>query len=415
MRVGFAVDVDYPHVGEVRPRKMGQSLSQLGHHVVFVCANSRTKPLVEDLPSGRAYRFGWFTHSKLFPLISAALPFNPLWVLWIAHVARKERLDVLISSNLRLALPTVFAAKLLGLPAVVDLQENNREAVKLYEKRKLHHHIMRNSLLVGFVEDLAVKLADHTWVVVEERMQSLPARPLEQGRVSVVCHTPSREELHASQSQLNRSGHDTFNLIYLGLFSPGVGSVEPILEALPYVLESDKDVRLIIGGNGNHLVPTVQRLGIQDNVSFDGTIEPSNVPAWLSKGDLGVVAYPVNAFTNTTISNKVFHYMAAGLPILSTDMAPTRRVLDDVGCGLTIKEGSSSQKIAELILALKRSHTQRVLMGRKGREAVERKYNWDRDFSHALECLSRLTSGNADAGSAPPQSSIEDPIANHDV
>lgn len=412
MRVGFTVDVDFPHIGEVRPTKIGQSLHRLGHHVVFVCANDQTRPSVEEIPFGRVYRFGWFLGRRLFPMLSATLPLNPFWVLWIVAVARKERLDVLISSNLRLALPTILAARWLGLPAVVDLQENNRETVKVYPKTKLHHHVIRNSLLVGFLENLCVRLADHTWVVVEERLKGLPARPVAQGRVSVVCHTPSLEDLHASVAR-RQQAPDRFNLIYLGLFSPGVGSIESVLEALPYVLEKEARVRLIIGGGGEHLLPMVRKLGIQDAVSFEGRIEPRDVAGWLTKGDVGIIAYPVNAFTNTTISNKVFHYMAAGLPILSTDMAPTRRILDEVGCGVTIPEGSSRRQIAELILRLKDSPAERAAMGQRGRSAVLGKYNWETDFGHALNCLKQLIVKRQSKDSQASASRIDESVSNH--
>lgn len=413
MRVGFVVDVDFPHVGEVRPGKIGQSLYQIGHQVVFICANQRTKPPVEDLSFGRVHRFAWFVRSTWFPWLSATLPINPLWILWIASVARKEKLDVLISSNLRLALPTILAAKWLGLPAVVDLQENNREAVKLYSKTKWHHHLIRNSQLVGFLEDLCVRLADHTWVVVQERLASLPAKPRAQGRISVVCHTPSTEILSPGASYRGKRDHDTFNLIYIGLFSPGVGSIEPVLEALPYVLAKDKGVRFLVGGGGEHLLPLIRRLGIQDHVSFEGVIDSANVAAWLRRGDVGVIAYPVNAFTSSTISNKVFHYMAAGLPILSTDMAPTTRILKEVGCGVTIPEGSGSREIADIILSLKDSPAERAAMGRRGREAVAAQYNWSSDFGHALNCLEGLVAMHKKGGAMARPSAMNHTVSNH--
>jgi glycosyltransferase involved in cell wall biosynthesis len=408
MRVGIAVDVDYPHVGEIRPTKLARSLQRAGHQVVFICQNSRQRSLNEDLGYARVYRFGYFLRSKLFPWLGSPSPLNPLWALWIAKIARKEELDVIISSNLRIALPTIVAAKCLGKPVVLDLQENNREAVKLYPKTRLHHYVIRNSQLVGLLEDLCVKLADHTWVVVEERLESLPRRLRKPGKISIVCHTPSLEELQASEKQRARPEDGNFTLVYLGLFAPGVGSVEPILEALPYVLERDKRVGFLIGGGGSHLAPLVERLGIQDYVVFSGLIQPDKVPAWLQQGDLGIIAYPVNPFTNTTVSNKLFHYMAVGLPVLSTDMAPTRRILKEVSCGITIRAGSGNQEIAEIILRLKNSPEERAAMGQRGRRAVFEKYNWEFDFDRALRCLERLVSKEPDTAK-PHQTAFSPP------
>ncbi len=397
MRVGITIDVDYPHVGEVRPTKLARSLQRAGHQVVFISWNSRQRPVTEDLGYGRVYRFAYFLKSCIFPLLSAPSPLNPLWALWIARIGRKECLDVFVSSNLRIALPTIVAAKLLRKPVVLDLQENNREAVKSYPKTRPHHYIIRNSQLVGLLEDLCVRLADHTWVVIEERLETMPPRLRKLGKFGVVCHTPSLEELQASERQRTRPKDDNFTLVYLGLFAPGLGSVEPILMALPYVLERDKKVRFLIGGGGKHLVPLVEQLGIQDSVVFTGLIQPENVPVWFQQGDLGIIAYLVNSFTNTTISNKLFHYMAAGLPVLSTDMAPTRRILEEVGCGRTIPLDSTPQEIAEIILRLKNSPEERAAMGQRGRQAVLEKYNWAFDFGRALSSLERLVSSEADS------------------
>jgi glycosyltransferase involved in cell wall biosynthesis len=391
MRIGLVVDVDYPHVGEVRPMKLARSLHKAGHSVVFMCANSRKRPVMEDLDYGRVYRFSRFLKSTMFSLLAAPMPLNLLWTSWLRRIARTECLDVLVCSNIRLALPTILAGKRLRIPVVLDLQENNREAVKLYAKTRFYHHAIRNSRLVGFFEDLSVKLADHTWVVVQERIDALPPRL--RGKASVVCHTPNLEDLAASEKLAREPQNENFALVYVGLFTPGMGSIEPILQALPYVLAVDKKVVFLIGGGGGYLEPLVKELGIQDHVVFEGLIEPAKVTAWLRRGNLGIIAYAVNPYSNSTVSNKLFHYMVSGLPILSTDMAPTRRILQEVGCGVTFPANSSPKEIADIILQLKNAPEKRAEMAARGRQAVLEKYNWEADFRRALACLENLVEG----------------------
>jgi glycosyltransferase involved in cell wall biosynthesis len=117
------------------------------------------------------------------------------------------------------------------------------------------------------------------------------------------------------------------------------------------------------------------------------------VGEWLQEADVGIIAYKVNATTNTTISNKVFHYMGVGLAVLSTDMAPTRRVVQEVGCGRLIPEGSSTEQIAEIILEMKRSPSELAAMAQRGRKAVLEKYNWEVDFRRGFEDISSLVNG----------------------
>ena len=82
--------------------------------------------------------------------------------------------------------------------------------------------------------------------------------------------------------------------------------------------------------------------------------------------------------------------MAAGLPVLSTAMAPTRRIIEEVGCGVVIPPHSTPREVAEIILQLKHAPSERAAMARKARPALLEKYNWEVDFSHALACLERF-------------------------
>lgn len=388
MRVGFVIDMDYPHVGEVRPRKLAQSLHRAGHECVFLCKNSRTKDTTETLDYGVVHRFDWFLNSRLFGIFSATSPLSPIWALWIRKMVREERLDILVTSNIRLAIPAIVAARTLGIPVVVDLQENNAEVVRLRPKTKVTHYLSRNGHLVGLLESLCVARADHTWVVVEERIGALPARLRAPEKVSVVCHTPDESEINVGVKSFETHKRD-FSLAYVGLFAPGHGSVELLMRSLPVILRQDPNVRIAVAG-GRQLEPLATELGILDHVDFAGLIPADQVCSWLKEQDVGVIAYDPSRFTDTTVSNKLFYYMAVGIPVLSTDMAPTRRIVEEVGCGRIIPRNATPEDLSRIVLEMKNSPEECAAMGRRGRQAILDKYNWQRDFKHALDTLSGL-------------------------
>ncbi len=394
MHVGIVVQNDYPHVGEVRPRRLAQSLHKLGHKVTFIAWNSRKYPAVEIVGYANVYRINYFLNSRYYNLFSLPSPINPLWLSFVFKTLRKQHIDILILSNIRIALPAILAAKILGKPVILDLQEHNQENVKLRPKTRLSHYITRNSYLIGILERLCIKLSDHVWVVVQDRSSSLPQYILNKGKISVVCNTPSLDELDSKNKKYEKD-KEKFTLIYIGRFTGGIGPVELILRSLPYVIEKDTDIRFLIGGveiDKKQIEALIKELGIQDYVDLHGIIEPENVPAWLRLGDVGVVPYDVNSYTNSTVSNKLFHYMAAGLPVLSTDMKPTRRIIEEVQCGKIIPLGSSYRDIAEIILRLKNSPDERAAMKERAIRAIREKYNWNIDFSHVLQSLWGLVS-----------------------
>lgn len=388
MNVGIVVQNEYPHVGLVRPRRLARSLRRAGHHVFFLSRNTGKLPSCEESADGRIYRFPYFLGTPLYPVASVLFPLNPLWLWWIYKVGRVEKPDIWIASNLRPALPTILAGWLQGSRTVMDLEENNPEAVKFYPKSRPWHYLLRNSWFVWALESLCALLSDHVWVVVEERKADMPRRVQRRRTVSVLGHPPSLEEVLDARADC-RPRNEVFTMAYVGLFAPGIGSIEPFLEAMPYVLARDPNVHLRIAG-GRQLEPLVQRLGIADHVCFDGMIPPEQLTEWLQQADVGLIGYRVARFTNTTVSNKLFHYMAAGLPVLSTAMIPTRRIIEQTGCGRVIPEGAGPEEIAQIILEMKQQTAARATMGERGRQAILESFNWEREFEQALATLERL-------------------------
>lgn len=388
LRVGIVVQNEYPHLGLVRPRRLARSLTRAGHRAVILASGPSDAAEYEALQEAAVHRFACLRRWRVHKWIATASPLNLLWSLWIVRVARREQLDVLVSSNIRVALPTILAARWLRLPVILDLEENNREAVKLYPKTRLAHYLIRNSHLVGWLELLAARFSDHVWVVVEERLASLGRQGPPLTKMSVLNNTPSLDEVYPKPPRPERPDRP-FTLAYIGLFAPGVRSVELILDSLRYLAEQGQPVRLRIAG-GRQMEALVDRLGLGAAVTFSGFVPPEKLSAWLQDADVGVIAYDVNEFTNTTVSNKLFHYMAAGLPVVATDMAPTRRIIDEVGCGRIIPSGSSPRSAARILLELRDDPEARGLMGARGQRAIVAKYNWESEFARALYTIQAL-------------------------
>jgi len=355
---------------------------------VILASGPRDAAPYEVLEEVAVHRFTYLRRSRLHNWAATASPINLLWSLWITRIAKREKLDVLVSSNIRVAVPTIVAARWLRVPTVLDLEENNREAVKLYPRTRLAHYVVRNSRLVGWLERLAARLSDHVWVVVEERLKTFGPQARLGSKVSVLSNTPTLDEVYRKPARPAEPDRP-FTLAYIGLFAPGVRSVELILDALCYLAKQGERVRLRIAG-GRQIEPLVEQLGLRDAVTFSGFIPPEKLSEWLQEADVGIVAYDVNEFSNTTVSNKLFHYMAAGIPVLTTDMVPTRRIVEEVGCGRVIPLGSSASDVARLLLQLRDIPEIRVEMGARGQRAVVTKYNWESEFVGALTTMKQL-------------------------
>jgi glycosyltransferase involved in cell wall biosynthesis len=140
-------------------------------------------------------------------------------------------------------------------------------------------------------------------------------------------------------------------------------------------------------------------------VTFHGRLPHVDAIRVVAQAHVGLVPHEARESWNTTIPNKLFDYMAAGLAVVSSDAAPAARVVKETGAGLVFQSGDGNA-LAEMIrrcLDVPAWEQYR----RAGQEAIRSRYNWESDTRVLLEAVSRVGSEGcpvqrrADAGRAP--------------
>ncbi|MCL2606816.1 MAG: glycosyltransferase [Coriobacteriia bacterium] len=87
-------------------------------------------------------------------------------------------------------------------------------------------------------------------------------------------------------------------------------------------------------------------------VSIVDPAKPLEVVRSAQNYDIGVInSVAIDDNFQTTLPNKLFDYMAAGLAIASTDLPPIKQVIDDSRCGVTFTQGSV-ESTSEALLSL---------------------------------------------------------------
>jgi glycosyltransferase involved in cell wall biosynthesis len=110
-------------------------------------------------------------------------------------------------------------------------------------------------------------------------------------------------------------------------------------------------------------------------VRYVGRVGPERVPELLARARVGVIplqpipnyrdAYPV----------KLFEYLAAGLPVVATDVPLWRELLEAHGCGICVPP-DSPRRLAEAMTTLLDDDDRARAMGRRARRAAEQHYSW---------------------------------------
>lgn len=146
-------------------------------------------------------------------------------------------------------------------------------------------------------------------------------------------------------------------LLYMGSFF-GFSGLDTVIRALPALIERDPTLRLLLVGGGELdevLRATTIELGLEDHVIFTGVVPYARLPEYLAVGDVGLNPFEPGIVTDIAIPHKVLQYMAAGLPVVSTDLEGLHGVLGD-DSGVTFVD--QPEDVAEAAFALARSGTE---------------------------------------------------------
>ena len=115
------------------------------------------------------------------------------------------------------------------------------------------------------------------------------------------------------------SGSAPFTVGFVGSLKPW-HDLEALVEAFRALYESDPECRLLIVGDGPGRASLAEELAdskLGRAVRLQGAVRPSRVPSLLGLMDVAVAPYPdLSDFYFSPL--KVYEYMAAGLPVVTS-------------------------------------------------------------------------------------------------
>lgn len=159
-----------------------------------------------------------------------------------------------------------------------------------------------------------------------------------------------------------------------------VKNVPMLLRAAKIVLEKQPNTHFVVAGEGEletELREMADELGVAENVHFLGRC--TDVPALLAISDICVLTSTAEGF-----SNSIIEYMAAGKPIVATNVGGAAEVVVDGETGFLIASDDDKVLAAKLVELLSDSEMA-MKFGSEGRRVVSEKFSEHAQLAATIE------------------------------
>jgi glycogen synthase len=179
-------------------------------------------------------------------------------------------------------------------------------------------------------------------------------------------------------------------VLYQGGFSRDRG-----IEQLIVALASMPGVALVLMGYGYldaELRARAAEPRLAGRLHVLPAVPPSELLHWVASAD--VVAMPIQPTTlnhRLTTPNKLFEAMAAGVPLVASDLPGMAGIVRETGCGLLVDPTDPAAIAAACRRILEATPEERGQWRMRARQAAEATYNWEQQAGILLGEYGRLT------------------------
>lgn len=371
IRVVFSVINCICH--DQRVLKIAETVSNLGCDITIIgrqsgdCCNS-------DLVPFKTKRFRMF--------FKRGFLFYKFFNIRLFYYLLIHKYDLLVSNDLDTLLPNFLVAKLKHLPLVYDSHEyftgvpeiQNKPFVKWVWKT-IEKLIFPRLKYVMTVSDPIASLYEKMY-----QIRPMVVRNLSKNADNITPYT--RKEIGVPS--------DDLLIIIQGTGINIDKGAEELIESVN-ILDG---ITLMIVGSGD-VVPQLKRqvneLKISHKVKFVSAVPWETLMKYTKSADIGMcIEKDTNLNYRYSLPNKLFDYIAAGIPVIASDLPETGKIIRENGCGIII--GSvTPEKISK---ALKQVKDDPLMMAELRRNSIgaSKNLNWEIESDKVKELYNSVLS-----------------------
>ncbi len=352
--------------GSTHAYEVAKGLAQRGH-VVHLLASSGAgwgglASLMRPLSTRLA---GFHLHHIDIP---KALTWAGAWP--VLRLVRALRPDAILERYYNFAGVGVWAAQRQGIPCLLEVNALIVDPPQV-RKRRI------DDLTGGWMQRWAVAQCDMAGRIVTPLHTTVPPEVPREKIVELPWGVDVDRFAHLS----GPAAEQPPTALFLGSFRTWHGVID-FVKAAALLLALGRDYHFRLVGDGPER-PQAEQLARAwpGRFTFTGALPYAQIPAELGRAALGVAPFTRMPHPALRAAGffwsplKIYEYMAAGLPVVTTDMPPLNEIVREGQEGALFREDDPADLAAAMDRVLRDLAAARVL-GARGRERVRARYTW---------------------------------------
>jgi glycosyltransferase involved in cell wall biosynthesis len=310
------------------------------------------------------------------------------------HVVRQDQFFVRLFERSVLARPAdVYVAHDLPMLPVGVLAKRQHGGKLVYDSHELYveqEFSAHEKRVWSELETRAIHEADAVITINPSVARQIETR-YGLGTVHVVYNAEKLLSAPVQERRFHREfglSADARVLLMQGGLSAG-RNIETLVRAMRHV--TARDVHLVVMGDGQ-MKAALRRIvagGLQDRVHLKDAVPQAELVSWSASADAGVIPYQATCLNNYYCTpNKLFEFIAAGLPVLGSDLPEIRSIVVGNAIG-EVADLSTEEKIAAAIDGFF-GHPARLQAWRAAAASAREKVNWDVEGRKVVEIYEKL-------------------------
>ena len=298
----------------------------------------------------------------------------------LMQIIPQVRPDVLHAHSPSLnAIAALRAGRHFGIPVVYEVRAFWEDAAVDHGTSKefgLRYRLSRG------LETYALRQADAVTTICEGLRKDIVARGIPKDKITVIPNAVDIEHFSAGgapdntlKSELGLQGKRVLG--FIGSFYAYEG-LDVLLRALPRILVSAPDVRVLLVGGGPvdmQLRALSKDLKLEDKVLFTGRVPHAEVQKYYDLLDILVYPRLPMRLTDLVTPLKPLEAMAQQRLLVASDVGGHRELISDGSNGVLFKAGDPDS-LAEKVVSLLDAKSKWQALRTEGRRFVETERNW---------------------------------------